>query len=61
VLSKKGFCDSAEAQDSRDRILYDRDTGIIRFDKDGDGAAKAVVIAKVGAGLDLSHTDFWII
>lgn len=40
------FCDLSKSQpDRNDKLLYDRDTGILSYDKDGRGGAPAVKIA----------------
>jgi Ca2+-binding RTX toxin-like protein len=61
MLSEKAFAEGKEATTAAHRIVYDEGTGTIWFDKDGAGRAGAVKIAKIGAGLELSHTDFWIV
>lgn len=49
----------AKANDGNDRILYNRnDGGGLSFDADGKGGKGAVLFAKVGEGLNLSHSDF---
>ncbi|MBP7003443.1 M10 family metallopeptidase C-terminal domain-containing protein [Amaricoccus sp.] len=49
------------AQDADDRILYDRDSGALSYDADGDGADDAVQFAWLDANLRLSADNFVII
>ncbi|PZQ13029.1 MAG: hypothetical protein DI565_15285 [Ancylobacter novellus] len=58
-LGEKAFHVGTEAADKSDRVIYDRDTGALYFDRDGSGTAfEAVKIAQLSAGLDLSYQDF---
>ena len=50
-----------QAPDSDDRIVCDKGTGRLSYDKDGSGEAAAVQIAKLKAGLTLSAKDFLIV
>lgn len=52
---------SGAAQDGTDRVLYETDTGWLRWDADGNGAGAAVQFAKLGAGLALGADDFFVI
>lgn len=55
------FRTSDEARDSTDRILYDRDDGVLYYDADGTGASEQVAVAKLSPGLRLTSLDFLII
>jgi Ca2+-binding RTX toxin-like protein len=55
------FRTSEEARDSTDRILYDRDDGVLYYDADGTGTSEQVAFAKLSAGLRLTSLDFQII
>jgi Ca2+-binding RTX toxin-like protein len=57
-FSAGNFREGTEAQDSDDRILYDRPTGRIFFDADGAGGAAAVFFAEVRDWTLLTHADF---
>ncbi|MBF9197429.1 M10 family metallopeptidase C-terminal domain-containing protein [Microvirga sp. BT290] len=57
-LAEKAFHVGAQASDANTRIFYNEDNGKLFFDADGTGAQAAVQIAKLGAGLALTHTDF---
>ncbi len=55
------FRTSDEARDSTDRILYDRDDGVLYYDADGTGAGEQTAFAKLSAGLRLTSLDFQVI
>ena len=63
-LKKKAFFakDGAEkAKDKFDRIIYDTDSGEVRFDKDGKGKTKAVLFAVLDGSPDLAHSDVLVV
>jgi Ca2+-binding RTX toxin-like protein len=60
-LGEGSFRIGKSALDRSDHILYDRGTGIISYDADGSGSAKAVAFAKVTPGLDLTYEHFFIV
>ncbi len=60
VLANAAFRRSAGAQDADDRVLYDRATGIIWFDADGNGAGAKVRVVQMQTGLNLTASDFLI-
>jgi hypothetical protein len=55
------FRTSDEARDSTDRILYDREDGVLYYDADGTGTTEQVAFAKLSAGLKITSLDFHII
>jgi Ca2+-binding RTX toxin-like protein len=55
------FRTSDEARDATDRIIYDRDDGILYYDADGTSATEQVAFAKLSAGLRITSSDFHII
>ena len=55
------FRTSNEARDSTDRLLYDRDNGVLYYDADGTGASEQVALAKLSDGLKLTSLNFLII
>jgi Ca2+-binding RTX toxin-like protein len=57
-LSKTEFRVGKAALLETDRIVYDKATGALTYDKDGSGAAAAVKIANFKAGTALSWSDF---
>ena len=48
-----------ESDDSNHRIIHDKLTGDLYFDKDGSGAAAQVKFATLQKGLDLSSSNFF--
>ncbi len=52
---------SGYAEDYTDRIIYERDTGALFFDRDGFGGAARVQFAVVGTYLAVSNADFYVI
>ena len=67
TLASTAFKDTAVAAvDKDDRILYDSKTGVLSYDADGSGAAKAVqfaLLGEVGATTHpgLSSSDFFVV
>ncbi len=61
VLSEAAWWEGSKAHDASDRVIYNPATGAIFYDADGSGKAAQVQIATVTAGLDLNHTDFFVI
>jgi Ca2+-binding RTX toxin-like protein len=52
---------SGQAQDASDRIIYETDTGKLFYDKDGSGAADAILFAILDNKATISAVDFEII
>ena len=48
---------SGQAKDGDDHILYDRATGALRYDADGNGDGDAVVIAIIAGHDRPTHDD----
>jgi Ca2+-binding RTX toxin-like protein len=61
VLKKAHFVKGAKALDKNDFVIYDSKKGILFYDKDGVGGAKAVQIANLKKSLALGHKDFFVI
>ncbi len=53
------FLTGTAAHDGDDRIIYNRATGALFFDVDGNGAMKAVQFASITPGLALTVSDFF--
>jgi Right handed beta helix region/RTX calcium-binding nonapeptide repeat (4 copies) len=60
-LDRSYFEAKAAADDSNDYILYNKATGSLSYDADGSRSGKAVEIAKLAAGLNLTYNDFYVI
>jgi Ca2+-binding RTX toxin-like protein len=58
TVEKGHFRQGTKAKDADDHIIYDKSSGVIRWDVDGKGGEAAVAFAKVDKGLKLSHKDF---
>ncbi|HEY8381935.1 MAG TPA: hypothetical protein VIL09_07290 [Microvirga sp.] len=52
---------AGKAKDASDRIIHDKDSGVLYYDADGSGKGAAVAFATVAKNLNLSHKDFLII
>ena len=59
-LKKNAYFEGAKAHDANDHIIL-TDKGKLLFDPDGNGGDKAVLFAKLGKDVDLSHHDFIVI
>jgi hypothetical protein len=49
------------AESATARFLYERDTGLLRYDADGTGAKEAKIIASFNNFIDLQVSDFIIV
>ncbi|SFT49301.1 calcium-binding protein [Mesorhizobium sp. YR577] len=61
TLTAAAFHTGSAAADASDRIIYNKTTGALLFDKDGLGGAAAVQFATVSANLTLTNADFFIV
>jgi Ca2+-binding RTX toxin-like protein len=61
ALSPSAFWSGHDAKDAGDRIGYDKKTGALYYDSDGNGVHKAVQIAKLSPKLKISAHDFFIV
>jgi len=61
VLEASKFVIGKSAQDSDDHIVYDKASGALFYDADGNGAGVAVQFASLKAGTALSASDFYIV
>ncbi len=53
---------SGKAQDASDRVIYEKDTGSLYFDRDGTGGRyEATKFAVLDSGMNLTADDFFII
>lgn len=60
-LKSAAFWTGDAAHDASDRIIYDRDDGILYYDSDGTGAVEQVAFAKLATGLRMTNADFQIV
>jgi Ca2+-binding RTX toxin-like protein len=61
TLAPESFNDGSTPLDADDRILYDKASGALSYDPDGDGAQQAIQFAKAAPGLDLTHDSFFVV
>jgi len=60
VISSSAFWAGTKADDSSDRIIYNKSTGALSYDPDGTGAKAAQQIATLDKNLKMTHKDFII-
>jgi autotransporter-associated beta strand protein len=61
VLEADRFHIGPAADTTKQKILYDEDSGWLLYAKKGSDTADPVAFARIGKGLDLDHTDFMVI
>jgi serralysin len=60
TLDASNFCIGKNAKDANDRLIYDKATGALYYDADGNGAGEAIQFAQLKAGAALSADCFYI-
>ncbi|NGN42586.1 calcium-binding protein [Mesorhizobium sp. CGMCC 1.15528] len=60
-LAAGAFHTGTAAHDATDRIIYNKSTGALWFDKDGIGGATAVQFATLSPGLAMTANEFFIV
>lgn len=60
-LKGSAFRIGKAAADSSDRVIYDKGTGALLYDRDGYGGAAAVKVAQLKAGLAITKADFYVL
>lgn len=55
------FTVGKSAADAKDRVIYDKSSGVLYYDSDGTGAKAMVKIALLNKGLKLTYNDFFAI
>ncbi|HEY8382238.1 MAG TPA: calcium-binding protein [Microvirga sp.] len=60
-IGSDAFTLGSKAQDAEDRILYNKKSGALYYDKDGVGGAAEVKIATLTKNLKMTHNDFFVI
>ena len=61
ALAKTAFWSGHDAKDSNDRIGYDKKTGAVFYDNDGNGAHAAIQVATLTKNLKMTAADFFVI
>ncbi|MEP0323226.1 calcium-binding protein [Bauldia litoralis] len=61
TLKSNKFVVGNKAKDSKDRIIYNDDNGVLKYDPDGNGSKNAKKFAILDSDLDMSHNDFFVI
>lgn len=61
TLLPEQFNDGSTPLDGDSRILFDKATGVISYDRDGDGSTAAIAFAKVATDLALTYDNFFVV
>ncbi|WP_421723983.1 hypothetical protein [Bauldia sp.] len=61
ALKAKFFEKGSEADDKKDRVIHDKKTGELFYDKDGKGGTDQVKIAELDDGLKITEANFFVI
>ncbi len=59
-LNEDFFQIGSKADDPNDYILYNKRTGVLSYDRDGSGGAKAIEFAILKKNLKLTYKDFFV-
>ncbi len=60
VLAKAAFWTGDKAHDASDRIVYNKKTGALFYDQDGNGSKAAIQFATLPKKLSLAANDFFV-
>jgi len=60
-LSKKFFVVGDKAKDGNDYLIYNRKTGVLSYDADGNGAGEAIEVAQLARNLKITSADFMVV
>ena len=52
---------TGKAHDASDRVIYDKDSGVLYYDADGTGKGASVAFATISKNLALTNKDFFVI
>ncbi|GEO19104.1 calcium-binding protein [Microvirga aerophila] len=52
---------TGKAHDRSDRIIYDKDSGVLYYDADGSGKGAATAFATISKNLAMTNKDFYVI
>lgn len=61
ALKANAFEQGSKADDAKDRIIYDKATGNLFYDADGNKSGKQVKFAELDDGLKITAADFFVI
>lgn len=61
VLDKADFVIGSAAKDASDHIIYDKSTGALYYDSNGDQAGGMHLIARLDEDLSVKASDFWVV
>jgi Ca2+-binding RTX toxin-like protein len=53
--------DTGKAHDKDDRVIYDKNSGVLYYDADGSGKGASVAFATISKNLGMTHKDFYIV
>ncbi|HEY8381590.1 MAG TPA: hypothetical protein VIL09_05505 [Microvirga sp.] len=60
-MKKDAYWTGSKAHDRSDRIIYNKDTGVLLYDADGTGKAAAIKFAQLSKGLSMGYGEFFVI
>jgi len=60
-LNKKFFVIGDKAKDADDYLIYNKKTGVLSYDADGNGTGEAVEFAQLKKGLKMTSLDFMVV
>jgi Ca2+-binding RTX toxin-like protein len=52
---------TGKAHDKDDRIIYDKNSGVLYYDPDGTGSAKSVAFTTISKNLSMTNKDIYVI
>ncbi|WP_162820763.1 cadherin domain-containing protein [Microvirga calopogonii] len=61
VLKKGEFFSGSAAHDRDDHVIYNKKTGALFYDADGNGAKEAIQVATLSKNLKLTNLDFFVV
>ncbi|MFZ2727195.1 MAG: calcium-binding protein [Methylococcaceae bacterium] len=61
VLNSANFITATAANDNNDYIIYNKATGALLYDADGNGAGASIQIAIIGTNLAVTNADFVVV
>jgi serralysin len=61
ILAKAAFYAGSSAHDASDRLIYNKKTGALFYDQDGNGDRAQIQIATLPKKLKMSHLDFFVV